>query len=106
MGHPTAGDQPADVVIRTVLNLSTAHLPPHLGTPGGLDSTPGVIAHATDTGFLLWVPEDPDESAQATTDPVPDEVLAIQRYARRWGCDYVLFDADADQIGDLPTWDW
>jgi len=23
-------------------------------------------------------------------------------------CDHVLFDADADadQVGDLPTWDW
>jgi hypothetical protein len=106
MGHVTAGDRPADAVIRTFLNLSTAHLPPYLGTPGGLDTTAGVIAYATDNGFLLWVPDDPDESAQATTDPVPDAVLAIQRYARQLGCDYVLFDADAEQVAALPTWDW
>jgi hypothetical protein len=37
-------------------------------------------------------------------DPVPDVVLAIQRYARRWSCDYVL--PDAEQVDDLPTWDW
>jgi len=33
----------------------------------------------------------------------PPKVLAIGRYARALGCD-VLFDAD--QFGDLPTWDW
>jgi hypothetical protein len=22
------------------------------------------------------------------------------------GCDYVLFDADAEHVNDLPTWDW
>jgi len=37
---------------------------------------------------------------------VPDVVLTIQRYARGLGCEDVLFDADADQVGDLPTWDW
>jgi len=29
-----------------------------------------------------------------------------QRYAHGSGCDYVLFDDDADQVGDLSTWDW
>jgi len=33
-------------------------------------------------------------------------VLTIQRLARAAGCDYVLFDADADRIDALPTWDW
>jgi hypothetical protein len=52
------------------------------------------------------VPDDPDESAAATSDRVPDVVLAIQRYARTRGCDYVLFDADGDRVDDLPGWDW
>ena len=93
-------------LIRRILNLSTAHLPPHLGTPGGLDRVAGVVAHTTDVGVLLWVPDDPDESAHAMADPVPEVVLAIQRYARTWNCDYVLFDADADRVDDLPVWDW
>ena len=93
-------------IIRRMLNLSTAHLPQHLGTPGGLDRVAGVVAHTTDVGVLLWVPDDPDESAHAMLDPVPDVVLAIQRYARDRGCDYVLFDADADRVDDLPVWDW
>ena len=93
-------------LIRRMLNLSTVHLPQHLGTPGGLDRVAGVVAHTTDVGVLLWVPDDPDESAHAMADPVPDVVLAIQRYARTWKCDYVLFDADADRVDELPVWDW
>lgn len=99
-------DAPARPAIRRALNLSTAHLPKHLGTPGGLDAVAGVVAHATDVGFLLWVPDDPDQSAQVMIDSVPEVVLAIQRYARAWDCDYVLFDADADCVDDLPVWDW
>jgi hypothetical protein len=102
---PAAWPQ-AGPTVRRVLNLSTAHLPPHLGVPGGLDTVAGVVAHATDVGFLLWVPDDPDQSTEVMIDPVPDVVLAIQRYARGWDCDYVLFDADAEQVDDLPTWDW
>jgi hypothetical protein len=96
----------AGATIRRLLNLSTAHLPEHLGTQGGLDTIPGVVAHATDHGYLLWIPDDPDEFVATTADPVPDVVLAIQRYARELDCDYVLFDADAEQVDDLPRWDW
>jgi hypothetical protein len=101
----TTSGTPAGATIRRLLNLSTAHLPEHLGTQGGLDTIPGIVAHATDRGFLLWIPDDPDEFAEAT-DPVPDVVLTIQRYARSLDCDYVLFDADAQQVDGLPRWDW
>ena len=37
---------------------------------------------------------------------LPPAVLTIRRHARAWGCDDLLFDADADRVGDLPTWDW
>jgi hypothetical protein len=53
---PAARPQAAPFV-RRVLNLSTAHLPPSLGIPGGLDTVAGVVAHATDVGFLLWCPK-------------------------------------------------
>jgi hypothetical protein len=84
--------------------LHQLHLPQHLGT-GGLDTAPGVIAHRTEYGRLMWVPDDPDESAAATIDTVPEVVLAIHRCARTHGCDYVLCDANADRVDDLPTWD-
>jgi len=82
--------------IRVLLDLSTAHLPEHLGC-GGLGTAPGVVAYPTERGWLLWVPDDPDESA-AIGDAVPAVVLAIQRYARAHGCDYVLFDAGAGRV--------
>lgn len=84
------------------------HRPPPAASrrAGRLDTVAGVVTHATDVGFLLWVPDDPDQSAKIMIDPVPDVVLAIQHYARMRDCGYVLFDADAEQVNDLPTWDW
>ena len=104
MGRITEGDRPADAVIRTFLDLSTAHLPEHLGSHG-LSGEDGVTAYHLPYGWLMWVPPDPDAHAADHPD-LPPEVLAVQRYARRCGCDFVLFDADADQVGDLPSWDW
>ncbi|MBI1758155.1 MAG: hypothetical protein HYR62_02855 [Actinobacteria bacterium] len=92
-------------VIRKLLDLSTTHLPEDLGTHA-LGAAPGVVAHRTDHGWLMWVPDDPDESAVVMRDMPPGVVLAIQRYARALGCDYVLFDADGHRAGDLPVWDW
>jgi hypothetical protein len=58
------------------------------------------------TGWLMWVPNEPDAYAAEHTEGPPAEVLAVQRYARTLDCDYVLFDRDADQVADLPAWDW
>ncbi|WP_432830850.1 hypothetical protein [Dactylosporangium sp. CA-092794] len=63
----------------------------------------GVIAYQLEHGWLMWVPPDPDAHAADHPD-LPGEVVAVQRYARHLGCDYVLFDADADQVGALPAW--
>jgi hypothetical protein len=85
-----------------MLDLSTSHLPEHLGD--ALSGEDGVTAYELAHGWLMWVPDDPDTHA-ADYDAVPSEVLVVQRYARARGCDYVLFDADADTVTDLPTWD-
>ena len=91
--------------IRRVLDLSTAHLPEHLGSHG-LSGEDGVTAYDLDGyGWLMWIPPDPDSHA-ADYPGLPAEVLTIQRYARQRGCDYVLLDQDADIIDGLPTWDW
>lgn len=92
-------------MMRKLLYLSTAHLPEDLGG-GGLDTAPGVVAYGTDTGWLLWVPDDPDGTGSRTTGSVPEVVRDVQRYARSLGCDYVLFDVHADVVDDLRTWDW
>jgi hypothetical protein len=92
-------------MLRTILDLSTAHLPEHLGSHG-LSGQDGVIAYdLVGYGWLMWVPQHPDSHANDYRG-FPAEVRTIQRYARERGCDYVLFDQDADVLDDLPTWDW
>lgn len=97
------------------LDLSTAHLPAPVAED--LNGFYGVTAHQLTCsdgahGWLLWVPDDPDKHAADHEDTdypennIPAEVLAIQRYARQRGCDYILLDRDADRVADLPTWDW
>lgn len=89
--------------IRLMLDLDIAHLPLHVYRQlGGFD---GVVAFETDFGLLMWVPADPPAHAADYTG-IPAEVLAVQRYARRHGCDYVRFDTDAHRVADLPAWDW
>lgn len=94
-----------DHAIRLFLDLSTAHLPERY-SEGLLGAEPGVTAYPFTHGWLMWVPDDPDDSSAAMDEPVPDEILAIQRYARQRDCDYVMFDRDADRVAGLPTWEW
>jgi len=79
------------------LDLSTGHLPEQLGSQG-LSGHDGVTAYQLPYGWLMWVPTDPQTHVDDHPDP-PPEVLAIARHARGLGCDDVLFDADADQVG-------
>ena len=90
--------------IRTLLDLSTAHLPEQICDR--LDTIPGVIAHQTAYGWLIFVPNHPGQSDEHDGAQIPDVVLTILRYAPAAGCDYVLVEADADRIDALPTWDW
>jgi hypothetical protein len=88
-----------------MLDLSTAHLPQHLRE--SLNASPGVIAHERAYGWLMWVPEDPDERAveqQEGGEHVDEAVLTIWRYACRLDCAYVLFDSDASIDPNLPTY--
>jgi hypothetical protein len=98
-GRPHGG-----ATVRSFLDLSTAHLREQLGSCG-LSGQHGVVAHQLTYGRLMGVPPDP-QAHSADHPDLPPEVLGIQRYASALGCDFVLFGADADQIGDLPTWDW
>lgn len=95
-GHPT---------ILRVLDLSTRHLPEHLAQTG-LNAFDGVIADELAYGWLLWVPENPDQHAADYDDPIPPEVLAIQRYARSYRCDWVQLDRVATAVAALPSFDW
>ena len=89
---------------RLILDLSTSHLPEHLGTD--LNAHDAVVAYNLEYGWLMWVPDDPVVDDDDPMGRVPSEVLLIQLYARRWGCDYVLFDADGPVDPNLPAWEW
>lgn len=84
-----------------VLDLSTAHLPADLRDD--LNGEEGVTANRRESGWLLWVPDDVDGHAADYDNEVPDVVVQIWRYARSLGCDYVLFDVDAERVSGLPV---
>jgi hypothetical protein len=88
--------------IRSILTLAASHLPPALYDQ--LPALPNVVAADLHIWRLLWVPDDPDESNTAMAEPVPADVLAIQRLARWLDCDLVRFDPEADPEPDLPVW--
>jgi hypothetical protein len=97
-------------IIRKFLDLSTAHLPAALreyGTREGVALAWGdpAVVTVTDFGFWLWVPDDPQDSAEAGEEAIAPAVLAIQLYARKHDCDYVLFDADGETNDDLPVFE-
>ena len=92
-----------DLVIRAFLDLSTAHL--SAATCRILNSYEGVTAYETPYGWLWSVPEQ-DAAELAHDGDWPSELLPIAQLARAHGCDYVLFDRDAEQTEMLPTYDW
>lgn len=86
--------------IRNVLDLAIAHLPADMRDD--LAGWDGVTAYRYSEGWLMWVPDDVDDSA--VFDPPPDVVLAVQRYARSLGCDWVMFDRDGDLDDTLAAY--
>lgn len=104
----------ADIRLRTLAELSTAHLTEALvdrleeecdrcGRGAGTEGMPPIWNLGT--GFLLWVP-DPDfahPDFDRVVDPVLKQILAVARQA---GADYVLLDRDADTSAALPVFDW
>lgn len=98
--------------IRRMLVLSTAHLPERFfncEVGKGANVTEGywgAVVYPVEYGALMWVPDDPKDSSLVQEQPVKPEVLAVQLFAREQGCDYVLFDADAEKCEGLTVWEW
>lgn len=93
--------------IRKILDLSTAHL--QEDTCQDLNGYPGIIAHETGYGWLMYLNghEPDDELAERVEDDDwPAELLPIFRLGRANDCTYVLFDRDAETIAELPSFDW
>lgn len=47
-----------------------------------------------------------DENAGVDPDVIPSELFDVMTWARKQGCNYILFDIDADEVEDLPAFDW
>ena len=55
-----------------------------------------ILGGRTRHGWFIWASEAPIAS-------VPTDLVAVMRYARKRGCEYVLFDCDALPTADLPV---
>lgn len=93
----------ATMPIRSFLDLSTAHLSQEdrlflefSANPGSLD---GLAAMA---GTYSWFVYAHDERC---CEGISDALWAIFQRARALGCGYVLFDADAPIVDDLPVFE-
>ncbi|MBB6193172.1 hypothetical protein FHS51_003428 [Sphingobium wenxiniae] len=82
--------------LRLFLDCSTAHLSPAARTY--LDRM-DVISSPTPYGWFVWASEEPGDDVQ------PD-LVAVMTRARALGAEYINFDRDADEIDELPTFDW
>jgi len=82
--------------LRLFLDCSTAHLSP--AARDYIDRA-DVIASSTPYGWFVWASEEPGED-------VPPDLAAIMAHARSLGADYIHFDRDADEIDELPVFDW
>jgi hypothetical protein len=101
--------------VRKFLDLSTAHLTEDMRIEleclylreGNLaeGTLHGIVIHPTEVGGLMYVPERPEDEARNQEDGVDGLLLSIQLYARRHGCDYVLFDRDAEVDAALDVFE-
>jgi hypothetical protein len=55
-----------------------------------------ILGGRTRHGWFVWASEAPIASVLA-------DLVAVLRYARKHGCDYVLLDCDALPMADLPV---
>lgn len=87
--------------VRKFLTLSTAHVTDD--TRRILDETK--VSDWPVFGFrgaYGWVVYAHDESDWE----IPQDLWGVCEYARKNDCDYIMFDADADIIDDLPHYEW
>jgi len=101
-------------MIRKFLDISTGHLSPAthrwMREQGRItanmvtasDPSPAFCMGPTPYGWFCWAGmEDDADNLQA----LPVDLQACIREAKRQGCDYIHFDADADTIDVLAVFD-
>ncbi len=104
--------------IDKVLTISTGHL--RQSTAIMLDSPNPpveVYSYPDAPGFLVYVPQSKeneditranfsDQNSIGPEEDIPVELLFLWDMARRSGCRWIMFDADADIIDSLPEFHW
>lgn len=86
--------------VASCLVLSTSHL--SQATACGFDRYP-VLARGC-SGFFVRVL---DSDAEPNMDRIiPDDLMAVMQHARAQDVELLHFDADADCIDGLPTFNW
>ena len=87
--------------IRTLLALSTAHVS---GDTARMlnNTTPEkwpVSGGSTSYGWFIYAHDD-------CYDEMPLDLVETFIFARKNGCEYIMFDCDVEPITELPTHDW
>lgn len=103
--------KPGEPWIRPMLDISTAHLPPKAQANDWPDGFNNVYPY--DYGFILHVPEDPklnaedyaEDNEESDYKEEAEALVALQVYARSLGCDFIMFDADGEELEGFPTWE-
>lgn len=111
---PAQPSSPDNAESRKFLDASTAHVSEEsakwLDEQGRLaaavntddDEHPVIQIGRLTTGWFFYA--DPEDAP--FSDPIPADVVALMREARKRGCHYVLLDRDAPAIDGLPVYEW
>ena len=96
----------ATLETRRFVVISTAHVSEI--TANRLNNTPATEwpCLGGSYGEYGWFLYAHDENAGFWPDTIPDELFDVMIWARGRGFDYILFDCDADQVEELPAFDW
>ncbi len=87
-----------------VLVVSTAHLGSAIAT-GEKPLMNSIASMTGDYGWLVYT--GPDHLPVEDDEPAAMQVLRdLLHYARRRGCEYVMFDSDGPTLKQFPTYDW
>jgi hypothetical protein len=91
--------------VRQFLDVSTAHLTPECRRWLDNEAEDGPT-YSGCYGYVTWACVNPDDHAEVMEDEDrPDVLTAIFQRAASLGCDYVLFDRDAEEDEALPVFD-
>jgi hypothetical protein len=91
------------MTVRKFLDISTGHLTQETRDKldhGEITSTYYPMTY----GWFVWVPDEP-MLPENEPERWPDDLRECILYARSQGCDYIMFDGDAEYCDELRAYD-